>query len=148
MSVRLKAKPFNSLKSSCTSFIWISLLFLAISQLLLGQIQKVRSVLKSACSEDLKLSLLLTFGKVEAEIFEVKDTTGHFQFPHFYAWFLPVLAVRTTLLDFQKSIWHLAILLVIFSTQMTQHLTNQLKSLKVAKWRKDEWRMMNDECWF
>ena len=24
---------------------------------------------------------------------------------------------------------------------------NKLKILKVAKWRKDEWRMMKDECW-
>ena len=42
--------------------------FLAISQLLLGQIQKVRY-------------LLLIF--VESEILEVKDTRGHFQFSHF-----------------------------------------------------------------
>ena len=25
--------------------------------------------------------------------------------------------------------------------------SNNLKSLKVAKWRKDEWRMMNEEWW-
>ena len=30
-----------------------------------------------------KLSLLLVFGQVEAEIFEVKDTRGHFQSSHF-----------------------------------------------------------------
>ena len=30
-----------------------------------------------------KLSLLLIFGKVEDEIFEVHDTRGHFQFSHF-----------------------------------------------------------------
>ena len=34
-----------------------------------------KSVLKSACS---KLSLLLIFGQVKAEIIEVKDTRGHF----------------------------------------------------------------------
>ena len=32
----------------------LTVCFLAISQFLLGQIQKVRSVLKSACSEDFK----------------------------------------------------------------------------------------------
>ena len=106
--------------------------------------------MKSACSEDLKLSLLLTFGKVEAEIFEVKDTRGHFQFSHFYAWFLPVLAVRTTLLDFQKSIWHLAILSVIFSTQMTQPLTKNSKEidfLKILWWNHTEkWLKITQKC--
>ena len=55
-------------------------IFFAISQLLLGQIQKVRSVLKTACSEDFKtiLSLLLIFDLDEAEKIEVKDTKGHF----------------------------------------------------------------------
>ena len=61
------------------------------------------------------MSLLLIFGQVKAEIFEVKDTRGHFQFSNNYARFFPVLAVRITLLDFQNSILHLAILSVIFS---------------------------------
>ena len=52
--------------------------FLAISQLLLGQIQKVRSVLRIS-----KLSLLLKLGQVEAEIIEVKDIRSHFKFTHF-----------------------------------------------------------------
>ena len=43
----------------------------------------VRSVLKSACSEDFKT--VLTFDQVEAEIIEVKDTRGHVQFSHKYA---------------------------------------------------------------
>ena len=52
--------------------------------------------MKSACSEDFKT--VLTLDQVEAEIIEVKDTRGHFQFAHFYARFFPVLAVRITLL--------------------------------------------------
>ena len=115
--------------------------FLAIYQLLLGQIQKVRfwklQVLRIS-----KLSLLLIFGQVEAEIFEVKDTRGHFQFSHNYARFFPVLAVTTTLLVFQNSIWHLAILL----TQITQLLTkkkltqkNDLKLHKNVKTENDPW---------
>ena len=72
-----------------------------------------------------KLSLLLIFGHIGAEIFEVKDTRGHFQFLHFYAWFYPVLAVRITLLDFQNWILHLAILSVIFSIEMTPLLTKK-----------------------
>ena len=81
----------------------MSCCFLAISQFLLGQIQKVRSVLETTGSENFKLSLLLIFGLVEAEIIEVKDTRGHLQFLCFYARFFPVLAVRITLLDFQNS---------------------------------------------
>ena len=76
-----------------------------------------------------KLSLLLIFGQVEAEIIEVKDTRGHFQFSHFFARFFPVLAVRILLLDFQNSIRHLAILSVIFSTQMTQLITKNNKEI-------------------
>ena len=62
-----------------------------------------------------KVSLVLKFGLVEAEIIEVKDTRGHFKFLHFYAWFFPVIAVWITILDFQNSILYLAILSVIFS---------------------------------
>ena len=49
------------------------------------------------------MSLLLTFGQVEAEIIEVKDTRGHFQFLYIYARFFPVIAVRIVLLDFQNT---------------------------------------------
>ena len=52
----------------------MEILFLAITTSNLHQIQKVRSVLKSACSEDFK---------TEAETIEVKDTKGHFQFSDF-----------------------------------------------------------------
>ena len=34
--------------------------------------------------------------------------------------------------------------IILFNTRRQK---NKLKSLKVAKWRKDEWRMMKDEGW-
>ena len=74
--------------------------FLATSQLLLGQIEKVRSVLKSVESEDFKT--VLTFDQVETEIIVVKDTRGHFQFLQKYARFLPVLAVMITFFVLSK----------------------------------------------
>ena len=108
-----------------------SVCFLAMSQLKFVQIQKVRSVLKTTGSENSTLSLLLIFGQVEAEIIEVKDSRGHFQFLHFCARVFPVLSVRITLLDFQNSIGHLAILSMIFSKQMTQVLTKNTKEIDI-----------------
>ena len=103
--------------------------FMAISQLQLGQIQKKGQFLNLLVLRFLKLSLLLIFGQVQAEIIEVNDTRGHFQFLHFYARFFPVLAVRIIFLDFQNSIWHLVIFSVILSTQMTQLLTKNTKEI-------------------
>ena len=68
----------------------------------------------------------MKFGQVEAEIIEVKDSRGHFQFLHFCAIVFPILSVRITLLDFQNSIGHLAILSVIFSKEMNQVSTKKL----------------------
>ena len=97
-----------------------------------------------------KLFLLLIFGQVEAVIIEIKDTRGHFQFSHNYARFFPVLAVRITLLDFQNSIWHLAIHSVTFSTQMTKLLTKNTKEIdfeKILWWNYTEkWFEITQKC--
>ena len=44
----------------------------------------------------------MTFGQVEAEKIEVKDTKGHFHFSHEYVSYHTVSAVLITLLDFQN----------------------------------------------
>ena len=80
-------------------------LFLAISQLLLGQIQKVRSDLKSAGSENFKT--VLTF-----DIWQSRSWVNWgviFCF-HIKMKIFPVLAVMITCLHFWNSIWHYAIL--------------------------------------
>ena len=64
----------------------------------------------------------MIFGQVEAEIIQVEDNRGHYQFLHEYARFSQVLEVRITLLDFQNSICHRAMISMIFATQMTQLL--------------------------
>ena len=69
-----------------------------------------------------KLSLLLIFGQVEAEIFEVKDTRGHNQFSHNYARFFRVLALGSL-------VW-------IFKNSMLKLLR---KSIKVI-WKCENWK--------
>ena len=118
--------------------------FMFINNRAVGQIQKIRSVLKFP--QFSKLSLLLIFGPSEAEIIEVKDTRTHFQFSHIYARFFPFLAVRITLLDFQNTIWNLAILSVIFSTQMTKLLTKIILNKPI--WLiKSRWNIIAEVYW-
>ena len=51
-----------------------------------------------------KLSLILNFGQVEAEILGLNHIRGHFHFSHEYVSYYPFSAVVTTLLDFQSII--------------------------------------------
>ena len=65
-------------------------MFFEISQLQHGPLKKVKVKYFWNLLRISKLSLLLIFGEVEAEITDVKDTRGHYQFSHF----------QITLIDF------------------------------------------------
>ena len=65
-----------------------------------------------------KLSLLLIFGQVEAEITDVKDTRGHYQFSHF----------QITLIDFLSNFSIEFLKIYFFSIFSSAHFGRTLES--------------------
>ena len=104
-----------------------------------------------------KLALLLIFDQVEAEIWGLKHTRGHFYFSHEYGGDYSVSAFVITLLDFQnlnltscitfcdivntndKDFNKKIVKLIFFGNYLKDYLEDDLKLLENVKTANDPW---------